>query len=298
MTWLARTFTLEKGAWKKNTSPQHSFRTLLCNTPPQHFSITLLYNTSLQHFSTKLLDNTSLQHFSTSLFHNTSWQHFSRTRPHNTSPQHLPTTLPHNTFLQHLSTTLLHNTALQRCAPTLLPNTSLLLSNTSPRLLYNTSPQHFSTTLHHNTSLRHASLQDFAPALLDNTSLQHFSRTLLYKTSLQRFSSTSCETSSIFDSFETENRRFYASFSYKAILTKLKKHEFREASTTLQGAHKMLRLPRFLTPRHVRHVCAALTIRFTEKTHSPRQKVLRLPRENSTLILTRPQSIAPWHCDS
>ena len=38
--------------------------------------------------------------------------------------------------------------------------------------------------------------------------------------------SISCETSSNFHTFETKNRRFYASFSYKPIFTKLQKYYF------------------------------------------------------------------------
>ena len=38
--------------------------------------------------------------------------------------------------------------------------------------------------------------------------------------------SISCETSSNFHTFKTKNRRFYASFSYKAIFTKLQNYDF------------------------------------------------------------------------
>ena len=46
--------------------------------------------------------------------------------------------------------------------------------------------------------------------------------------------------------FQLENRRFRASFSYKAIFTKLKKYDFCEASATFQDNHQILRLPRYL----------------------------------------------------
>ena len=46
--------------------------------------------------------------------------------------------------------------------------------------------------------------------------------------------------------FQLENRGFRASFSYKAIFTKLKKYEFCEASATFQDNHQTLRLPRYL----------------------------------------------------
>ena len=104
--------------------------------------------------------------------------------------------------------------------------------------------------------------------------------------------------------FQLENRRFCASFSYKAIFTKLKKYDFCEASATFQDTHKLLRLPRYLKRCHV---CASLPMRFVEKAPSPRHKmlrlpghrerphhkVLRLPRKNDALALTRFQSIAP-----
>ena len=43
--------------------------------------------------------------------------------------------------------------------------------------------------------------------------------------------------------FQLENRRFRASFSYKAIFTELKKYDFCEASATFQDNHQILRLP-------------------------------------------------------
>ena len=46
--------------------------------------------------------------------------------------------------------------------------------------------------------------------------------------------------------FQLENRRFCASFSYKAIFTELKKYDFCEASATFQDNHQILRLPRYL----------------------------------------------------
>ena len=46
--------------------------------------------------------------------------------------------------------------------------------------------------------------------------------------------------------FQLENRRFRASFSYKAIFTELKKYDFCEASATFQDTHELLRLPRYL----------------------------------------------------
>ena len=83
-----------------------------------------------------------------------------------------------------------------------------------------------------------------------------------------------------------------------------KKTIFCEASSNFQGSHQMLRLPGLLTPCHA---CAALTMRFMEKAPWTRQKmlrmprkcdtphwqVLRLPRENDALALTRFQSIVP-----
>ena len=73
---------------------------------------------------------------------------------------------------------------------------------------------------------------------------------------------------------------------------------FCEASASFQGSHQMLRLPRLLTLRHVR---AAQPMRFMKKALSTRHKmlrlprkcktphckVLRLPRQSDTLILTR-----------
>ena len=46
--------------------------------------------------------------------------------------------------------------------------------------------------------------------------------------------------------FQLENRRFCASFSYKAIFTELKKYDFCEASATFQDNDQILRLPRYL----------------------------------------------------
>ena len=46
--------------------------------------------------------------------------------------------------------------------------------------------------------------------------------------------------------FQLENRRFCASFSYKAIFTELKKYDFCEASATFQDNRQILRLPRYL----------------------------------------------------
>ena len=46
--------------------------------------------------------------------------------------------------------------------------------------------------------------------------------------------------------FQLENRRFCASFSYKAIFTELKKYDFCEASATFQDNHQIMRLPRYL----------------------------------------------------
>ena len=103
---------------------------------------------------------------------------------------------------------------------------------------------------------------------------------------------------------QLENRRFRASFSYKAIFTELKKYDFCEASATFQDTHEMLRLPRYLKECHV---CASLPMRFVEVAPSPRHKmmrlprhrerphhiVLRLPRKNDALALTCFQSIAP-----
>ena len=104
--------------------------------------------------------------------------------------------------------------------------------------------------------------------------------------------------------FQLENRRFRASFSFKAIFTELKKYDFCEASATFQDTHQMLRLPRYLQECHVR---ASLPLQLVERAPSPRHKmlrlprhrerphhkVLRLPRKNDALALTRFQSIAP-----
>ena len=46
--------------------------------------------------------------------------------------------------------------------------------------------------------------------------------------------------------FQLENRRFCASYSYKAIFTELKKYDFCEASATFQDNHQIMRLPRYL----------------------------------------------------
>ena len=46
--------------------------------------------------------------------------------------------------------------------------------------------------------------------------------------------------------FQLENRRFCASFSYKAIFTELTKYDFCEASATFQDNHQIPRLPRYL----------------------------------------------------
>ena len=83
-----------------------------------------------------------------------------------------------------------------------------------------------------------------------------------------------------------------------------KSSTFCEASASFQGSHQMLRLPRLLT---LCHVCTALILRFMakplgtrhkmlrlpRKCKTPHCKVLRLPRENDALALTRFQSIAP-----
>ena len=104
--------------------------------------------------------------------------------------------------------------------------------------------------------------------------------------------------------FQLENRRFRASFAYKAIFTELKKYNFCEASATFQDNHQILRLPRYLQQCHV---CKSLPVRFVEIAPSPRDKmlrlpqhrekphhkVLRLPRKNNALALTHCQSIAP-----
>ena len=104
--------------------------------------------------------------------------------------------------------------------------------------------------------------------------------------------------------FQLENRRFRASFSYKAIFTELKKYDFCEASASFHDTHQMLRLPRYLQGCHVR---ASLPLRFAQTAPSPHHqmlclprhrerpphKVLRLPRKNDTLALTHCQSIAP-----
>ena len=87
--------------------------------------------------------------------------------------------------------------------------------------------------------------------------------------------------------FQLENRRFRASFAYKAIFTELKKYNFCEASATFQDNHQILRLPRYLQQCHV---CTSLPVRFVEIAPSPRDKMLRLPqhREKATS-----QSAAP-----
>ena len=56
-----------------------------------------------------------------------------------------------------------------------------------------------------------------------------------------------------------------------------------------QTHHQMLSLPRFLTLPSPRQKMLRLPL----KCEMHEQKVLRLPRENDTLILTRLQSIAP-----
>ena len=76
--------------------------------------------------------------------------------------------------------------------------------------------------------------------------------------------------------FEAENQRFPASFSYKAIFSKLKNDQ--NAS-----------LPRLLT---LCQVCAALTLRFTKTASSPHHKMLRLPtncRMQQHKVLRLPQ---------
>ena len=87
--------------------------------------------------------------------------------------------------------------------------------------------------------------------------------------------------------FEAENQRFPASFSYKAIFSKLKNY---------QNAA----LPRLLT---LCQVCAALTLRFTKTASSPhhkmprqptncrmqQHKVLRLPQKRHASIDTLPK---------
>ena len=61
--------------------------------------------------------------------------------------------------------------------------------------------------------------------------------------------------------FQLENRRFRASFSYKAIFTKLKKYDFCEASATFQDNHQILRLPRYLQYLMSRLDVTAIAIR-------------------------------------
>ena len=79
------------------------------------------------------------------------------------------------------------------------------------------------------------------------------------------------------------------SFSYKSIFTEVKKHDFCDAFAIVQTHHKMLSLPRLLTPPSPRHKM----LRLPRKCKMHEQKALHLPRENDTLALTRVQSIAP-----
>ena len=106
----------------------------------------------------------------------------------------------------------------------------------------------------------------------------------------------------VLHTFETKNRRFYASFSYKPIFTNLQKYDI------LRGFRNFSRQSQNAAPATTfATVCAALTmrsmakalwtrhkmLRLPRKCKAPHCKVLRLPRENDMLALTRFQSIAP-----
>ena len=76
--------------------------------------------------------------------------------------------------------------------------------------------------------------------------------------------------------FQLENRRFRASFSYKAIFTELKKYDSCEASATFQDTHEIAAPATICEVRC--HVCASLPLRFVQTAPSPHHKMLRLPR--------------------
>ena len=96
---------------------------------------------------------------------------------------------------------------------------------------------------------------------------------------------------------ETKNRRFYASFSYKAIFTKLQKYYF------LRGFHNFSRQSQNAAPATTFDTVSCLRspdiaiyeealwtrhkmLRLPRKCKTPHCKVLRLPRGNDTLALT------------
>ena len=244
---------------------------LLYNTSPQHFSTTLLHNTSLQHFSTTLLYDSSAQHFSTTLLHNT--------------PVLLRTTKYYSVLLcttPVLLRSTLYYEVLQSTTPVLLkvllqyysvlqsstPYYKVLLQYYS--VLQSTTPVLLCTTKYY-TSLQNqpfvGGFRNFSSnklpkrafrARLPQLFKQQASKMIVsyeaslnfneeaFKTSVSRVkTSISCETSFKFH-FQLENRRFRASFSYKAIFTELKKYDFCEASATFLSTNQMLRLPRYL----------------------------------------------------
>ena len=105
--------------------------------------------------------------------------------------------------------------------------------------------------------------------------------------------------------FRLENRRFRASFSYKAIFTELKKYESCEASATFHDTHQMLRRPRYLQgnvtfahpchcdlcKQHLRHITKCCACHDIAKGHIT--KCCACHEKNDALALTRFQSIAP-----
>ena len=106
-----------------------------------------------------------------------------------------------------------------------------------------------------------------------------------------------------FSHFEGENRRFRPSFSYKAIFTELQKYDFlrrfRHFSSTSQNAVPATTfntLSRLRSPdiaiHHNSHCATSQNAAPVTKSKTHKRKVLRLPRKNDTVTLTRFQSIA------
>ena len=91
----------------------------------------------------------------------------------------------------------------------------------------------------HSSTFQSRSFQSLAPATQNAKMTSHLESLKRQKEHFVRYFLE-------ISHFQLENRRFCASFSYKAIFTELKKYDFCEASATFQDNHQILRLPRYL----------------------------------------------------
>ncbi len=90
--------------------------------------------------------------------------------------------------------------------------------------------------------------------------------------------------------FEAENRRFPVSLCYKPFFRQLNSCDFCEASATLQGIHKMLPLPRILTPCHLRSPATAIqpsSIVATSQNVAPATRLDDAPGQNAVPATTK-----------